>query len=62
MGKLRQVSRNWLDIHCLPDGRSARLLNKDAGHARNWNAWPETATLWAALKPRAAMNGGFGSA
>ena len=27
------VSRDWLDIHCLPDGKRARLSNKVEGHA-----------------------------
>ena len=27
------VSRDWLDIHCLPDGKRPRLPNKDEGHA-----------------------------
>lgn len=26
------VSRDWLDIHCLPDGRRLRLPNTDEGH------------------------------
>ncbi len=28
------VSRDWLDIHCLPDGRRLRVPNTSAGHAR----------------------------
>ena len=28
------VSRDWLDIHCLPDGRRLRLPNASEGHAR----------------------------
>jgi transposase len=28
------VSRDWLDIHCLPDGQRSRLPNTDDGHAR----------------------------
>ena len=28
------VSRDWLDIHCLPDGRRLRLPNAPEGHAR----------------------------
>lgn len=28
------VSRDWLDIHCLPDGQKLRLPNTDQGHAR----------------------------
>lgn len=27
------VSRDWLDIHCLPDGQRLRLANDDGGHA-----------------------------
>ena len=27
------VSRDWLDIHCLPDGCQLRLPNTAAGHA-----------------------------
>ena len=27
------VSRDWLDIHCLPDGYRARMPNAPAGHA-----------------------------
>lgn len=26
------VSRDWLDIHCLPEGKRARLANKCEGH------------------------------
>jgi len=26
------VSRDWLDVHCLPEGRRARFLNTDEGH------------------------------
>lgn len=26
------VSRDWLDIHCLPEGKRTRLPNKAAGH------------------------------
>lgn len=26
------VSRDWLDIHCLPDGQGLRLPNSDTGH------------------------------
>lgn len=26
------VSRDWLDIHCLPEGKRARLPNKPEGH------------------------------
>ncbi len=39
MGKISQariigidVSRDWLDIHCLPEGKRARLANKLEGH------------------------------
>jgi len=39
MGKISQariigidVSRDWLDIHCLPEGRRVRLANKLEGH------------------------------
>jgi len=28
------VSRDWLDVHCLPDGRSLRLANTAEGHER----------------------------
>ncbi len=28
------VSRDWLDIHCLPEGQYERLPNTDAGHQR----------------------------
>lgn len=28
------VSRDWLDIYCLPDGQRLRLPNTDEGHAR----------------------------
>ncbi|WP_425425729.1 hypothetical protein [Thalassospira lucentensis] len=28
------VSRDWLDIDCLPDGEKLRLPNSDQGHAR----------------------------
>lgn len=28
------VSRDWLDIHCLPDGQRARLPNGAEGHGR----------------------------
>ncbi|MEH6728398.1 MAG: IS110 family transposase [Hyphomicrobiales bacterium] len=28
------VSRDWLDIHCLPDGKGLRLPNTAAGHAQ----------------------------
>ena len=28
------VSRDWLDIHCLPDGRRLRLPNAPDGHAQ----------------------------
>lgn len=28
------VSRDWLDIHCLPDGRGLRLANTAEGHER----------------------------
>ena len=28
------VSRDWLDIHCLSDGQRLRLPNTDKGHAR----------------------------
>ncbi len=28
------VSRDWLDIHCLPDGRQLRLPNTKDGHAK----------------------------
>lgn len=28
------VSRDWLDIHCLPDGKRLRLPNTVEGHAR----------------------------
>lgn len=41
MGKILQdqiigidVSRDWLDIHCLPDGARLRLPNNDEGHTR----------------------------
>lgn len=27
------MSRDWLDVHCLPDGQRLRLANDDAGHA-----------------------------
>lgn len=27
-----EVSRDWLDIHCLPEGKRARLPNKVEGH------------------------------
>ena len=27
------VSRDWLDIHCLPDGKRMRMRNTEAGHA-----------------------------
>ena len=27
------VSRDWLDIHCLSDGRQLRLPNTDEGHS-----------------------------
>jgi hypothetical protein len=27
------VSRDWLDLHCLPDGHRARMPNAPAGHA-----------------------------
>ena len=27
------VSRDWLDVHCLPDGHRVRLPNVPAGHA-----------------------------
>ncbi|MEO9779699.1 MAG: hypothetical protein ABJH07_23975 [Sedimentitalea sp.] len=26
------VSRDWLDIHCLPDGRRLRIPNTEKGH------------------------------
>tara|TARA_R110002111_G_scaffold8194_1_gene30659 strand:- start:8 stop:502 length:495 start_codon:yes stop_codon:yes gene_type:complete len=26
------VSRDWLDVHCLPDGQRLRLSNTDEGH------------------------------
>ena len=26
------VSRDWLDVHCLPEGKRARLPNKAEGH------------------------------
>lgn len=39
MGKISQariigidVSRDWLDIHCLPEGKRVRLVNKLEGH------------------------------
>ncbi|MEM1362289.1 MAG: hypothetical protein AAGF94_11305 [Pseudomonadota bacterium] len=39
MGKISQariigidVSRDWLDIHCLPDGKRLRMANKLEGH------------------------------
>jgi len=28
------VSRDWLDIHCLPEGLYERFPNTDAGHQR----------------------------
>ncbi|WP_206338541.1 hypothetical protein [Antarcticimicrobium sediminis] len=28
------VSRDWLDVHCLPDGLRLRLPNTDKGHGR----------------------------
>lgn len=28
------VSRDWLDIHCLPDGLCLRLPNAPEGHAQ----------------------------
>lgn len=27
------VSRDWLDLHCLPDGHRCRVPNAPAGHA-----------------------------
>ena len=27
------VSRDWLDLHCLPDGHRCRVANDPAGHA-----------------------------
>lgn len=33
------VSRDWLDIHCLPDGQRQRLPNTENGHARETRHW-----------------------
>ncbi|TCS62707.1 hypothetical protein EDD52_1081, partial [Primorskyibacter sedentarius] len=27
------VNRDWLDVHCLPDGQRLRLTNNDGDHA-----------------------------
>ena len=55
------VSRDWLDLHCVSDGHQLRLRNTDEGHS-------ELAKIaggrepWFASRPRAVTNGVFGRA
>ena len=55
------VSRDWLDIHCLADGRQLRLPNTDDGHSQPAEIAGDRNT-WFASRPRATKSGGSGRA
>ncbi len=53
------VSRDCLDIYCLPGGHRLRLPNTDEGHARLVD-WRNQAARWFVLRPPADRNGVYG--
>ena len=53
------VSRDWLDLHCLPDGLQCRMPNEPEGHATVRNL-PAIEMPSFALSRPADRNGSFG--